>query len=139
MSDSVLLHAEKRYLPVRLTEAEMEQKVGQFSRTLTLKTEMEARHEVKKTEMKADVKEMDGRVSREAKIIASRHEDREVTVHLVLDPIKAKVATIRQDTGEEIDVRTATTTELQRSIDETLGEIPVREPGEDEEGDRGPR
>lgn len=127
MSETVLLHAEKRYLPVKLTEQEMEQKVGQFSRTLTLKGEMEARHEVKKSELKAEVKEMEGRVSREAKIIASRHEDREVACHLVLDPIKAKVSVVRQDTGEEIDVRPATQSELQRSISETIGEIPVQQ------------
>lgn len=116
MNDDTLLHQESRYLPVRLTQEELIARVDQFSETLRLGKQLAERHELEKARMKAELKDQEAREGREAAIIESRHEDRRVEVHHILEIERNLVREVRQDTGEILRERAATQEELQRSI-----------------------
>lgn len=116
MSEPTILSVETQYLPVKLTQQELTDKVDQFTQTLRLAAELKVRHEGEKAQMKAETTAMDARISRESGIIEARHEDRRVEVHWILDPEKPIVRAVRQDTGEILKERAATTVELQRLI-----------------------
>jgi hypothetical protein len=81
--------------------------------------ETNAQEERKKSivaEINADIKLVKAKETKLANIVASRREQREVTVEVVYNYEKGTITKVRTDTNEEISSREMTTSERQSSL-----------------------
>ena len=112
------LGAETNMLPVRLTDRELLDRGGRVSALLKQIDEMEVEAKETANRYKSDVKSLASKVAQIAKQVRNGAEDRSVECEIWLAE-NSKVETIRLDSGEIVDVREATTKELQAALFET--------------------
>ena len=109
---------EKRTLPVRLTQEEMDQCAKDMAVLVKEEGAMEKKHKDITDALKEEKKGLKERIGSVAQKLRTEHENRLVNVDIVLNDAENSVESIRRDTGEVIDSRPQTHDERQMRFPE---------------------
>ena len=104
-------------LSCELNEVEWQNRARELAQAHKETEQQKERKKSVMAELGADVKIAEARETKLANIVATRSEQREVTVEIVYDYEKGRVTKSRTDTGQQIDDREMTDDERQSQLE----------------------
>lgn len=109
------------YLPCRLTDEELTERGQELAHARKASEDFSAEAATKRKELKERETELDGEVSRLARVVRDRSEQRPVLVEVRMTKKAGMVDEIRTDTGEVIHNRKMADNEAQTEMLEFAG------------------